>query len=65
MRIAEEIDQETLARKQTELRDRLASITLQLEVVDRSRSELADLGRAKCLNFRKRCPTSGLQRTMS
>ncbi|AMV17406.1 zinc ribbon domain-containing protein [Planctomyces sp. SH-PL14] len=43
MRIAEEIDQETFARKQTELRDRLASITLQLEVVDRSRSELADL----------------------
>ena len=43
MRIAEEIDQDTFARKQKELRDRLASITLQLEVVDRSRSELADL----------------------
>ncbi|AMV17304.1 hypothetical protein VT03_05390 [Planctomyces sp. SH-PL14] len=43
MRIAAEVDQETFARKQTELRDRLASITLQLEAVDRSQSELADL----------------------
>jgi site-specific DNA recombinase len=43
MRMGDEIDQETFARKQTELRDRLASITLQLEVVDRSGYELADL----------------------
>lgn len=37
LRLADDIDQETFARKQTELRDRLASITLQLEVVGRSR----------------------------
>jgi len=36
-------DQETLARKRTELCDRLAAITLHPEAVDRSRSELADL----------------------
>lgn len=43
LRLAEDIDQETFARKQTELRDRLASITLQLEVVGRSQAELIEL----------------------
>lgn len=43
LRIAEDIDQETFARKSTELRDRLAAIKLQLDVVDRSHDENADL----------------------
>ena len=43
LRLSDDIDQETFARKQTELRDRLASITLQLEVVGRSQAELIDL----------------------
>jgi predicted amino acid-binding ACT domain protein len=37
------IDDETFAAKHTELRDRLASIKLQLDVVDRSHDELAEL----------------------
>tara|TARA_R110002072_G_scaffold303121_1_gene494565 strand:- start:102000 stop:103481 length:1482 start_codon:yes stop_codon:yes gene_type:complete len=41
LRLADDIDQEVYARKSTELRDRLASIKLQLDVVDRSRDELA------------------------
>ncbi len=36
MRLSDDIDQEIFARKHTELRDRLASIKLQLDVVDRS-----------------------------
>ncbi len=43
LRIAEDIDQETFARKHTELRDRLASIKLQLGVLDRSHDETAEL----------------------
>jgi site-specific DNA recombinase len=43
LRIAEDIDQETYARKNTEMRDRLASIKLQLDVLDRSHDETADL----------------------
>ena len=43
MRLADDIDQETFARKQTELRDRLASIKLQLDVLDRSHDETAEL----------------------
>ncbi len=43
MRINDEIDQESFCQKQTELRDRQASIKLQLEVVDRSHDETADL----------------------
>ena len=41
--MADEIDQETFARKQTELRDRLATITLQRDVLIRSHDENADL----------------------
>jgi site-specific DNA recombinase len=43
MRINDEIDQDSFAHKQTELRDRLASIKLQQEVVDRSHDENAEL----------------------
>jgi site-specific DNA recombinase len=43
MRLNDELDQETFAAKQTELRDRIASIKLQLDGVSRSRDELAEL----------------------
>jgi site-specific DNA recombinase len=43
MRLSEDIDNETFARKHTELRDRLASIKLQLDAVDRSHDETAEL----------------------
>lgn len=43
MRLAEEIDEATFARKHTEMRDRLTSIKLQLDVLDRSHDETADL----------------------
>jgi site-specific DNA recombinase len=43
LRLAEDIDQETLARKHMETRDRLASIKLQLDVLDRSHDETAEL----------------------
>jgi site-specific DNA recombinase len=43
LRLAEDIDQETFARKHTEMRDRLASIKLQLDVLDRSHDETAEL----------------------
>jgi len=43
LRIAGEIDEPTFARKQTELRDRLSSIKLQLDVLDRSHDEMTDL----------------------
>jgi site-specific DNA recombinase len=43
MRLAEDIDQETFAKKHTELRDRLASVKLQLDAVDRSHDETAEL----------------------
>ena len=43
LRLADDIDQETFARKSTEIRDRLASIKLQLDALDRSHDEIADL----------------------
>ena len=43
LHLAGDIDQLTFADKQTELRDRLASIKLQLDTVDRSHDEMADL----------------------
>ncbi len=43
LRLADEIDQEIYAKKCTELRDRHASIKLQLEAVDRAHDENADL----------------------
>ena len=43
MRLSDDIDQEVFAKKHTELRDRLASIKLQLDVLDRSHDETAEL----------------------
>jgi site-specific DNA recombinase len=43
LRIDNQIEQEAFARKQTELRDRLAGIKLQLDVLDRSHDETAEL----------------------
>ncbi len=43
MRLADDVDQATYARKSTEIRDRLASIKLQLDAVDRSRDEMGEL----------------------
>ena len=43
MRLSEDIDQAMFARKSTELRDRLADIKLQLDAVDRSHDETAEL----------------------
>jgi site-specific DNA recombinase len=43
LRLADDIDQETYARKSTELRDRLAAIKLQLDALDRSHDETAEL----------------------
>ena len=41
--MADDVDQETFARKGTEIRDRLASIKLQLDALDRSHDETAEL----------------------
>ncbi len=43
LRLADDIDQETFARKSTEIRDRLASIKLQIDALDRSHDETAEL----------------------
>lgn len=43
LRLGDQIDEATFARKQTELRDRLASIKLQMEVLDRSHDETAEI----------------------
>jgi site-specific DNA recombinase len=43
LRLADDIDQDTFARKSTEIRDRLASIKLQLDALDRSHDETAEL----------------------
>ena len=43
MRLAEEIDEATFAARQTEIRDRLSNMKLQLEALDRSHDEYADL----------------------
>jgi hypothetical protein len=43
LRIEDQIDEATFVRKQTQLRDRLASIKLQLNVVDRSHDETSEL----------------------
>ncbi len=43
LRLLEEIDQETFASKGTELRDRLAKLTLQIESHDRGRSEVGEI----------------------
>ena len=43
LRIAGEVDEETFSLKQTELRDRYSALKLQLDVLDRSQDENADL----------------------
>jgi site-specific DNA recombinase len=43
LRLADDIDETVYARKSTEFRDRLASIKLQLDALDRSHDETADL----------------------
>ena len=43
LRLLGEIEADTFARKNTELRDRIANLTLQLEATARSRDELADV----------------------
>ncbi|MCX7409397.1 MAG: hypothetical protein NTZ32_15070 [Planctomycetales bacterium] len=43
MRISQEIDADLFAAKQTGLRDRIAGLKLQLDVVDRSHEEMCDL----------------------
>ena len=43
LRLSDEIEQDTFAAKHTELRERLASIKLQLDVLDRSHDETAEL----------------------
>jgi DNA invertase Pin-like site-specific DNA recombinase len=43
MRISQEIEADIFAGKQTELRDRIADLKLQLDVVDRSNDEMCDL----------------------
>jgi site-specific DNA recombinase len=60
MRLGGEIDQETFASKQTQLRDRLASVKLQLDILDRSQWPTQ---RRKFLNFRKLLSANGFRRT--
>lgn len=43
LRLADDIDQESFARKSTEIRDRLASIKLQMDALDRGHDENAEL----------------------
>ncbi len=43
LRLLDEIDRDTFAAKNTELRDRIAEIALRIESADRSRSEQAEL----------------------
>ena len=43
LRLSDDVDPELYSRKTTELRDRLASIKLQLDAVDRNRDEIGEL----------------------
>jgi site-specific DNA recombinase len=43
LRLLDEIDADTFANKNTELRDRIAAFSTQLEAIDRNREEQADL----------------------
>ena len=43
MRLADDLDEDTFARKHTEIWDRLASIKLQRDVLDLSHDETAEL----------------------
>jgi hypothetical protein len=58
LRLADAIDQETFAHKSTEISDGLASIKLQIDALDRSHDEAAELeARGRLLNFLS--PASG------
>lgn len=56
LRMDGEIDAETFAKKQLELRDRLATLKLQMDALDRSNDEMGDL----VSSFRKPFARSGL-----
>jgi hypothetical protein len=43
LRLSDDIEQETFARKHTEIRDRLAAIKLQMDALDRGHDETAEL----------------------
>lgn len=43
LRLSDDVDQATFGRKSTEIRDRLVSIKLQLDALDRSHDETAEL----------------------
>ena len=43
LRLLDEIDSSTCSRKSTELRDRIAQLSLQIEACDRGRAEYGDL----------------------
>jgi site-specific DNA recombinase len=60
MRLGEEIDEATFTAKQTELRDRLSNMKLQLDALDRSHDEYADLA-SRVLKFRKPSRRNGLK----
>ncbi|HEX3872065.1 MAG TPA: hypothetical protein VHV77_16590 [Pirellulales bacterium] len=59
LRLLDEIDGSTFARKSTEMRDRIAQLRLQIEACDRGRPSMASWPR-KCLNFRTASRPSGL-----
>ncbi|MHB8899154.1 MAG: hypothetical protein ACYC6Y_10450 [Thermoguttaceae bacterium] len=63
LRLMEEIEADTFAAKNTELRDKIARLTLQVESADRGRAEQTEMA-VKRLNFRKAFRTNGLRQTM-
>ena len=60
LRINREIDADIFAGKQTELRDRIASLKLELDIVDRSHDEMCDLA-VKAFELRKLFARNGLR----
>ncbi len=62
LRLLDEIEAETFARKNTELRDRIAALTLQLESAHRGRDD-ARAWRSECLNSRNVLRSVGLRQS--
>ena len=60
MRLAADIDHETFTRKHTKTRDQLASIMPQLDMLNRSHDETAELAEKIFLNFGKHFRSNGL-----
>ena len=60
LRLLDEIETETFSAKGTELRDRIAALTLQLQSADRGWAEQAEMATKKCLNFRNLLQSDGL-----